>query len=127
MRGKINMLHNYAWEESGFPSQWVDQFNDYLDGIACVSNHVRSLLISNGVALPLSVTGNGVDHWEKVVSDKEISFEGREFKFLHVSSCFPRKGIDLLLEAFGFAFSIKDNVSLIIKTFQILTMMCEHN
>ncbi|NNV18870.1 glycosyltransferase [Ochrobactrum pseudogrignonense] len=117
MRGKINMLHNYAWEESGFPSQWVDQFNDYLDGIACVSNHVRSLLISNGVALPLSVTGNGVDHWEKVVSDKEISFEGREFKFLHVSSCFPRKGIDLLLEAFGFAFSIKDNVSLIIKTF----------
>lgn len=117
MRGKINMLHNYAWEESGFPSQWVDQFNDYLDTIACVSNHVRSILINNGVALPLSVVGNGVDHWENIVSDKEITFGGKGFRFLHVSSCFPRKGVDILLDAFGSAFSINDDVSLIIKTF----------
>ena len=37
--------------------------------------------------------------------------------FLHVSSCFPRKGIDVLLSAYGEAFRRDDPVRLIIKTF----------
>ena len=28
MRSRINMLHHYAWEESGFPSDWATDFND---------------------------------------------------------------------------------------------------
>lgn len=117
MCGKINMLHNYAWEESGFPAEWVEDFNDYLDTIACVSNHVRNILINNGVALPMFVCGNGVDHWDDIESDKNFVVDGKTFKFLHVSSCFPRKGVNVLLEAFGEAFSAADDVSLIVKTF----------
>ena len=41
----------------------------------------------------------------------------KSYKILHISSCFPRKGVDLLLEAYFRAFSYDDNVSLIIKTF----------
>ncbi len=44
-------------------------------------------------------------------------FKAKNFKFLHVSSCFPRKGVDLLLTAYGRAFTKEDDVSLIIKTF----------
>ncbi|WGG60267.1 glycosyltransferase [Brucella intermedia] len=117
MSGKINMLHNYAWEESGFPSEWVEEFNDYLDTIACVSNHVKRILINNGVALPMFVSGNGVDHWDAIELDSSFSVGGKKFKFLHVSSCFPRKGVGILLEAFGESFSASDEVSLIIKTF----------
>src|SRR5690606_4768347 len=61
--------------------------------------------------------GNGVDHWDAIKPDANFSVDGKKFKFLHVSSCFPRKGVGVLLEAFGETFSSSDEVSLIIKTF----------
>ena len=48
MQGRLNVLHNYAWEESGFPEQWVGDFNDYLQGVTCLSRHVRKVLLDNG-------------------------------------------------------------------------------
>jgi O-antigen biosynthesis alpha-1,2-mannosyltransferase len=117
MRGRIRMLHNYAWEESRFPVPWVDEFNDHLDGLTCLSSHVRKVLVDNGVAVPMSTSGCGVDHWERVAANPAFEAPGRHFRFLHVSSCFPRKGVDVLLEAFGRAFTDDDDVSLVIKSF----------
>ena len=118
MGGKLNLLHHYAWEESGFPHEWVDDFNDNLQGITCLSRHVEKILIDHGVTVPLAVSGCGVDHWERIRPDRSYKVEARHFRFLHVSSCFPRKGVDVLLAAYGMAFSQDDNVSLIIKTFK---------
>jgi glycosyltransferase involved in cell wall biosynthesis len=42
--------------------------------------------------------------------------DGR-FRFLHVSSGFPRKGVDCLIEAWGRAFTTADPVCLVLKTF----------
>jgi glycosyltransferase involved in cell wall biosynthesis len=117
MRGRINLLHNYAWEETGFPREWVHDFNQHLHGIACVSTHVRKILGDNGVERRMLATGNGVDHWERIVANHGFGVPGRRFKFLHVSSCFPRKGVDVLLDSFGKAFAQGDDVSLVIKTF----------
>ncbi len=117
MAGRFNVLHPYAWEESGFPQDWVDQFNASLDGISCLSTHVQKVLLDNGVRVPLATAGCGVDHWERVVATTGQRCPGRRFRFLHVSSCFPRKGADVLLVAFGLAFSAHDDVSLLIKTF----------
>jgi glycosyltransferase involved in cell wall biosynthesis len=114
---RINLLHAYAWEESGFPQRWVADFNDSLQGISCLSEHVRKIMIDNGVAVPLGVCSSGVDHWDKVVADTSYPVPGKGFRFLHVSSCFPRKGVDVMLRAYGQAFSVQDNVSLVIKTF----------
>lgn len=112
-----HFLHHYAWEESGFPQAWVEDFNRHLTGITCLSEHVRKVLIDNGVCLPMSVSGCGVDHWDRVTPEP-LPLMARAFRFLHVSSCFPRKGIDALLEAWGQAFTDSDNVSLVIKTFE---------
>jgi len=117
MNAKLSLLHHYAWEESGFPQQWAANFNDYLDGITCLSTHVRKVLIDNGVFVPLTTSGCGIDHWERLETEKNFNVVGKSFKFLHVSSCFPRKGANLLLEAFGRVFTRDDDVSLIIKTF----------
>ncbi|MGB5456347.1 MAG: glycosyltransferase, partial [Gammaproteobacteria bacterium] len=117
MSCRLNILHHNAWEESGFPLEWVSDFNENLQGITCVSSHVKKIMIDHGVTVPLSVSGNGVDHWENIEPDTSWIFEGRNFKFLHVSSCFPRKGADLLLEAYGHAFTNDDDVTLVIKTF----------
>ncbi len=117
MNGPLNMLHHYAWEESGMPREWVADFNTYLDGITCLSSHVEKILIDNGVQKPLCVSGCGVDHWERIIPDASFEIDAKNFRFLHVSSCFPRKGIDLLLEAYFENFTDDDDVSLIIKTF----------
>lgn len=114
----VRLLHHYAWEESGFPSDWVASFNQHLTGVTCLSHHVKKVLADNGVAVPMSVSGCGVDHWERVVPDREFHLPGaRSFRFLHVSSCFPRKGADALLKAYGAAFRDSDDVTLVIKTF----------
>ena len=116
--GDYSFLHHYAWEESRFPSEWVDQFNLHLNGITCLSSHVKKVLQDSGVMVPLSVSGCGVDHWERVTPTRRKSFPGKSFRFLHVSSCFPRKGADVLLAAYGKAFRRTDDVSLLIKTFE---------
>jgi glycosyltransferase involved in cell wall biosynthesis len=117
MQSQFNFLHGYAWEESALPHQWVEAFNSSLQGIAVTSQHVYKVLIDNGVTVPIAVTGNGVDHWERLMPDSKLSLVARKFRFLHVSSCFPRKGADAMLEAYGRAFRAKDNVTLVIKTF----------
>ena len=118
MESACNFLHHYAWEESGFPSQWVDDFNSNLQGITCLSNHVAKILIDNGVTVPLTVSGAGIDHWDRIEPAPDFVVPGKGFRFLHVSSCFPRKGVDALLRSYGRAFSRADNVTLVIKTFQ---------
>ena len=117
MNDRLNFLHAYAWEETGFPTEWVDDFNSYLQGITVVSAHVEKLLVDAGVKVPIAISGNGVDHWLRVKSDKNFEVNAKSFRFLHVSSCFPRKGVDVMLRAYGMAFRKADDVTLIIKTF----------
>jgi glycosyltransferase involved in cell wall biosynthesis len=117
MRSRLNMLHHYAWEESAFPWEWVSEFNEHLQGMTCLSTHVQKVMVDQGVQVPMTTSGCGVDHWERVQADRRRPLPGRAFRFLHVSSCFPRKGADVLLRAWGEAFSSADEVTLVIKTF----------
>lgn len=118
MRCRLNLLHSYGWEETGFPSSWVDSFNLSLQGMTVMSKHVKKILLDNGVAVPIHITGIGVDHWLKIVPDPSYRISARKFRFLHVSSCFPRKGADVLLHSYGLAFTASDDVTLVIKTFR---------
>ncbi|MEQ8191112.1 MAG: glycosyltransferase, partial [Candidatus Eremiobacterota bacterium] len=117
MRGYINMLHSYGWEESIFPEEYVRNFNSYLDGITVNSAYVKKILIDNGVVIPVYVTSLGADHALKIPPKEYNGYTGKAFKFLHISSGFPRKGIDILLKAYIETFSADDEVTLIIKTF----------
>ena len=116
MRGDFRVLANYAWEESGFPPAWVDEFNATLDLITVTSRFVAKVLRDNGVHTPIEVVGNGVDHmFGPFVAGKRPDHDA--FRFLHVSSCFPRKGVDALLAAWIKAFDVDSGVELVIKTF----------
>lgn len=117
MNARVKLLHCYAWEETGFPQPWIGEFNRELDGVLCTSEHVRKILIDNGLNVPAFVVGNGCDHWLNTPTKPGNKNEDGTFRFLHVSSCFPRKGVQAMLQAWGRAFTRRDNVSLIIKTF----------
>lgn len=117
MNARVKLLHCYAWEETGFPQPWIGEFNRELDGVLCTSEHVRKILIDNGLNVPAFVVGNGCDHWLNTPAKSANKAKDGTFRFLHVSSCFPRKGVQAMLKAWGRAFTRRDNVSLIIKTF----------
>ncbi|MCA1176226.1 MULTISPECIES: glycosyltransferase [unclassified Pantoea] len=117
LNSKVKLLHCYAWEETGYPLEWIHNFNQELDAVLCTSHHVKKVLIDNGLRIPAIVTGNGCDHWESVNAKHYSLGTDKTLRFLHVSSCFPRKGAEAMLEAFGQAFSLEDDVTLIIKTF----------
>ena len=116
MDGQINLLY-FAWEESMLPVSWIEQFNQNLDGLPVLSGFIKKVLIDNGVSLPVMAAGCGIDHIHRSTVKPYPLKVKKGFKFLHISSCFPRKGVDLLLQAFAETFTKKEDVSLIIKTF----------
>ena len=111
-------LEYFAWEESRVPTWMVQDFNAHLDGIGVTSTFVADALRDSGVTVPVRVVGNGVDTPDPDARVDAPELEGRSgFTFLHVSSAFPRKGVDVLLRAYFSAFTGSDDVNLVLKTF----------
>lgn len=108
----------FGWEESRIPESMVCDFNRYLDGVGVMSAFVRDVLRDSGVNIPIRVVGNGVEAPDTAArADAPEVANLRGFTFLHVSSAFPRKGVDVLLESYFAAFDGRSDVTLILKTF----------
>ncbi len=116
--GKLAAFHCYGWEETGFPVRYVEDFNSRLDLITVMSDFVGRVLRQNGVRIPIVPVGLGADHVLEQEPEEIPGISTDEFVFLHVSSCFPRKAPEVLVEAFCQEFSRRDHVRLVIKTFQ---------
>lgn len=108
----------FGWEESKVPRSIVEDFNAYVDVVGVYTDFVRDALISSGIDRPVGVVGIGVDRPDptaRCLLDEVQNLKG--FRFLHISSGFPRKGVDVLLRAYFEAFDANSDVSLILKTF----------
>ncbi|MEK6406216.1 MAG: glycosyltransferase [Acidobacteriota bacterium] len=117
-QSKLNFFYFY-WEDSLVSNEWAENFNRYLDGLMVPSRHVLTALRNSGVAIPIEVIHTGVEapfEASESITPLELATK-KTFRFLHVSSGFPRKGCDVLLRAYINEFSQDDDVCLIIKTF----------
>ncbi len=118
MNGRFRVLNSYGWEESGFPPAYREQFNAHLDLVTTMSEHVSGVLRDNGVRTPMATVGVGTDHILRAPpDDTDLPELGTGLRFLHISSAFPRKGVDSLLQAYARTFSSADEVVLVLKTF----------
>lgn len=118
MQGEENGLTCYGWEESVLPRSYIQDFNNHLTYATSMSSYVSKTLQDNGLSCPIYTTGIGADHILQHQPDASpLPALHNGLRLLHISSCFPRKGVDCLLEAYGSRFSADDNISLIIKTF----------
>ena len=107
----------FFWEESLVPKAVVDLLNSGSDGVLVASRFVKRVLRHSGCDRPIFVVPLGVrGAAEMDPSVKRGSSDGR-FRFLHVSSAFERKGVDVLLRAYGETFDGDDAVELYLKTF----------
>jgi glycosyltransferase involved in cell wall biosynthesis len=109
----------FFWEESRVPEDHVAHLNTHFDALLVATQFVRKVLQDSGCYLPIRVVPVGVEPPALPALDggREVKRKTRPFRFLHVSSAFPRKGVDVLLNAFFEEFSSKDAVELVIKTF----------
>lgn len=122
MAGEVRVLSCYGWEESLLPVEAVAGFNRYLQLVTSMSSYVTRVLEDNGVDVPVVTVGLGADHIlrtpaQPALLGRALPGSASTLKLLHISSCFPRKGVDVLLDAYAHAFTAADDVVLVIKTF----------
>ena len=116
-RGLYRAIGIYGWEESSFLHEHIELFNTRLTHIFTMSEYVTNVLKSNAITTPIYTVGLGADHVLKTPPKPFVHPNLEGFKLLHISSCFPRKGADTLLEAFKNLKKEGLKLSLIIKTF----------
>lgn len=116
-RGKL--AHIFPWELGSLPCNWVRDIRENVDELWVPSYFVRDVAVRAGVPRQMiQVIPNGVD--TKLLRPDGPRWrpeECREFVFLFVGGLIRRKGFDLLLQAYGDAFTADDDVTLIIKEF----------
>lgn len=105
-----------AWEETGFPESIAMEFNQELHGVLVTSEHVANILRNAGVKIPIVNISEGLDPKDVKLEKYKLKTK-KNFKFLHVSSGLPRKGVDVLMKAYFEEFDKNDDVVLVIKTY----------
>ncbi|MEW6772172.1 MAG: glycosyltransferase [Bacillota bacterium] len=108
------------WEYGSLPVEWARfAATDQVAEIWVPSSFVRDCYIQSGVEPEkVSVVPNGVNTavFNPQAAPLALSTQ-RSFKFLFVGGTIPRKGPDVLLEAYFRVFSAKDDVCLVVKDF----------
>jgi len=113
-------LAMFFWEESVVPEDMVAHLNAHFDAVLVASAFVRACLRNSGCQLAIFVVPLGLSDFARTAqlpAQAAVPAAGQNFRFLHVSSAFARKGVDVLLDAFYARFTRADAVELYIKTF----------
>lgn len=105
------------WEFGSLPLEWISPITTLVDEVWVPTSFVRDCYISSGVAAErVHVVPNGVDTRHFNPQAKPLALKtNKSFRFLFVGGTIYRKGIDLLLAAYGKSFSAMDDVCLVIK------------
>lgn len=104
------------FETDGLPASWVPRLNE-MDEIWVPTTFNERTFRAAGVTAPIHVVPGGV-HAEAFVDAEPLPIDGlRGTVFLSVFEWSFRKGWDVLLKAWAKAFSAKDDVTLLLRTY----------
>jgi len=105
------------WDYGSLPRAWIGPLNDQVDEIWVPSSCVRDCYVRSGVAADrVHVVPLGIDATLFRPETPPLALQNnRHFRFLFVGGTIARKGIHLLLQAYGDTFTAKDDVCLVIK------------
>ena len=114
----------FFWEESLVPAETVAVLNAGFHGVLAPSSFVARALLDSGLHIPVrqithvpAIARRLPAQLAPAARPVRVASTRHPFSFLHVSSCFPRKGVDVLLAAYALAFRRGDPVRLVIKGF----------
>lgn len=105
------------WEFGHLPEAWVPLFRDRVEELWVPSNWLRDCVVESGVPEgKVFVVPNGVDVELFRPEGPRLDLPTRKsFTFLFMGGTNRRKGLDLLLRAYGSAFRANDDVCLLVK------------
>ncbi|WP_018915467.1 glycosyltransferase [Vreelandella zhanjiangensis] len=111
----------FFWEESWVPREMVDTLNRHYAGVMVTAWFVKKVLMDSGCKLPVHViamplVANPLAATSQVNDLARVS-QRQALNLLHVSSAFPRKGVDVLLQAFEKLAAADPEITLTLKTF----------
>lgn len=110
----------FFWEESRVPELMINHLNQHTDAVLVSSQFVQRCLRYSGYKKPILIIPIGLPNYileSPIPNAPKVPHPGQLFRFLHISSGFERKGLDILLKSYFQNFSKNDNVELYIKTF----------
>jgi glycosyltransferase involved in cell wall biosynthesis len=106
-----------TWDFGPYPAAWVERIAKECDLLLVYSKHVRRHAVASGIpARRVRLVPLGID--ESVFTPEGPQYKlstTKRFRFLFVGAPVPRKGADLLLDAYQRAFGPTDDVCLVIK------------
>ncbi len=119
--GKLAVM--IPWEYGSIPRRWTDQINQFVDELWVPSEFCRQVFARGGVPKDkVQVIPEGIDPEIFRPEGPVWRPEGcRSFVFLFVGGAIPRKGVDVLWNAYRRAFTSADDVTLVIKDIGSLT------
>ena len=105
------------WEFGRIPAAWVDKIRRTVDQVWTPSEYSKRAYVESGVSEEIvRVLPNGVDLATFTPDGPRRSLPTtKSTVFLYVGGAIQRKGIDVLLHAYGLAFERSDDVCLAIK------------
>jgi glycosyltransferase involved in cell wall biosynthesis/Flp pilus assembly protein TadD/predicted O-methyltransferase YrrM len=105
------------WEYGSLPRAWVEPFANQVDEVWVPTRHVKEGFVASGVpADQIAVVPHGVDVRSFHPEAQRLRLKtNKQFRFLFVGGTIWRKGIDVLLNAYARAFTLADDVCLVIK------------
>src|SRR5581483_6817918 len=105
------------WEFGSLPAPWLVPFRDQVDEVWVPTTYVRDGFVASGLPEDrVRVVPNGVDVSVFRPEAPPLPLQTKKrFKFLFVGGTIWRKGIDVLLAAYGRAFTMNDDVCLVLK------------
>lgn len=109
----------FYWEESLIPAATIAVLEAGFRAVLVATASVAKALVDSGLTIPVRLLGQALDlaPFEALARARSVRPPGTPVTLLHVSSCFPRKGVDILLAAYARAFRSGDPVRLVIKGF----------
>ena len=124
MPGAGKLVVILPWEYGSIPRLWKTAIQQLVDEVWAPSTFVRDCYVRDGVPeAKVFVVPNGVniERFRPGIRPYDLSdrVRGDPFVFLFVGGALWRKGTDVLLDAYARAFSMQDDVVLVIKDFGV--------
>ena len=108
------------WEYGAPPLGWVQAQREHLDEVWVASRHVRDGMLAGGMdpeRVALVPLGVNPERFRPGAEPLDLGDRAPGVRLLFVGGLIWRKGIDLLLAAYTRAFTARDDVTLVLKSF----------
>lgn len=112
-------VHMQPWEFGNLPEAWADQIKEVVDDAWCYSNYVAKMYVRAGIpeervhVVPL---GYDPEIFKPGPPPRSATLRDRR-AFLYVGDTIPRKGVDVVVNAYLSTFRKDEAVVLVIKDF----------